>query len=210
MIRKYLPVTMGTSGYTESGQSALLPTRNVSASVSWRHDAPSLRYSVVATIGKAHDVPVWQPAGDTATASASYSPVSVDREFSGVAVSGEWKPRRWLELEGSYQHVSELGWSDGGAPAASPQDSWMGIVRVPLHHRPYQLVVVPQVAVFGARGGTSPSDWINLVIGVEATLKHFTFFWHRENVLNELYRTGGAYPTYETHSRFGFRWNFWN
>jgi hypothetical protein len=210
LVRRHLPLATGSSGYSVQGRSDLPPTQNTSVALSWRHDGRSLRYSVIASTGRSRGVPVWQPSGDSASTSASYSPVPMDRDYSGLAASAVWRPFRILELEGGYRYQADMDWTDGTTPVFSPQQSWQAAIRIPLYFAAYQLEVIPQANTFGARGGSLPADWTTISVGVEATLKHFTFFWHRENLADESYLTGGAYPAYGLHSRFGFRWNFWN
>ena len=210
LVRRYLPLATGSSGYSVQGRSDLAPTQNTSVALSWRHDGSTLRYSLIASTGRSRNVPVWQPSGDSASTSSSYTPVLTDRDYSGLAASAVWRPFRVLELEGGYRYQADMKFTDGTTPAYSPQQSWQAAIRFPLYFAAYQLELIPQANTFGARGGSLPADWATYSVGVEATLKHFTFFWHRENLVDEVYSTGGAYPAYGLHSRFGFRWNFWN
>jgi hypothetical protein len=137
-----------------------------------------------------------------------YAPLPTRHESATVAGHATVRPFSWLELEGSYRHLFLLAEASWAAFAAA--DSWLGAVRVPVAFEGLKLRVSPVCQLEGASGGTLPGSWWLLSFGVDATLKHLTFYWHRDNATDESVRTGGAYPGYGTHSRFGFAWNFWN
>jgi hypothetical protein len=83
-------------------------------------------------------------------------------------------------------------------------------VRLPFTFERVNLRLTPEGQATGGLGGTLPGAWWTLSLGVTASIKQLSVFWFRDNASDETIRTGGAYPWYGTHSRFGFSWNFWN
>lgn len=207
-LRQYLQTVSGAV-YSESGEPDLPLARHVSTALAWRHDRPSLSYDLLAARGSSSDLSVWEPSGDTASLSSTYTPVATRR--SGASLSGHVvaRPWRWFELEGSWRHqfASE---PFALSAAYAPRDTWYGAVRVPLYLEKVHLLLTPEWAAHGAQGGTLPESWSAMSVGIDATLKQLTVFWHKDNLSEETLRTGGAYPWYGAHSRFGFYWSFWN
>ncbi len=95
-------------------------------------------------------------------------------------------------------------------PVFSPQQSWNVTARVRLTFNEGTLDIVPVVKMRGAIGESVPEDYSTVSAGVDIRLKQLRFFYHRENLLDLQYRTGGAEYAYSRHVRYGFRWEFWN
>jgi hypothetical protein len=206
-LRQYLPADSG-SVYGESGDPNLPDARHTGAALVWRRDRPRLSWDMLAAVGSSQDLPVWSPQGDTATLASRYAPVPTDRSGTTLGARATARPWSCFELEGSWRHV----WETGSTPPAaySPEDGWLGAVRLPFTFEHVNLRLTPEGQATGGFGGTLPGPWWTLSLGVTASIKQLSVFWFRDNALDETFRTGGAYPWYGTHSRFGFSWNFWN
>ncbi len=206
-LRRYLRADSGAT-YSVSGTQELPHAEHVQAALAWRYEKPRLLWNLIVSGGRSSDLADWQPQGDTATLSSAYTPVVGPR--SAVSASGRLRvsPVRFIELEGSWRH----DWlAEDTPPAAySPEDAWWGALRLPIESKRLKLRVVPEASALAVRGGTVPEDGWTLSLGAVATLKQLTVFWFRDNALDEPLRTGGAYPGYGAHSRFGFHWDFWN
>lgn len=206
-LRRYLPADSGVT-LSVRGASDLPNAEHMQAAFAWRYEKPRLHWNLLVSEGRSTSLADWQPQGDTATLSAHYAPVITNRE--AVSASGRLRvsPVRFIELEGSWRH----DWLTGGtlASAYSPEDTWWGAFRLPIESRSLRLRVVPEVSALAMRGGTLPEEGWTLSAGATATLKQLTVFWFRDNIKDEPFATGGAWPGYGTHSRFGFYWDFWN
>jgi hypothetical protein len=209
-MRFWLPAQGAGGNYTESGNASLPVTRHQTASLSWRHSSSPLQFTLLASAGTSRDLAVWQPVGDTATEQSAYAPVPFDREFALAGLTFRWQPLRFLILRASYDHLFRNVWNGEGSPVFAPDDQWSAALLVPVRFSTRRMRLIPQVHTRGAAGGSLPDEYATLSAGFEFHLKQFVFYWLRENILDLEYRTGGAEFAYPTHSRYGFRWEFWN
>jgi hypothetical protein len=210
LLRDYPAAADPQSTYGVSGAPQLEPAQHRSAGITLRHESRLLDLFASGAVGRAENLAVWQPTGDTAETGDAYVPLVLGRRWEGVAAYATWRPLSALELWGSGQHLFTNEWLEGGEPAFAPEESWAAGARCPLWIDRLQLSVVPQVAARGARGGTLPEEYATLTAGVDLALKQLTVFIHQENLLDREYRTGGAEYAYDRHTRYGFRWEFWN
>jgi hypothetical protein len=210
LLRYYPAAVDDPTTYAVSAPASLDPARHRSASLTLRHESQALGLFVSGAVGRAEDLAVWQPAGDTATAADVYTPLVIGRRWAGIAASVTLRPWDVLELWGSGQQLFTNEWLESQGPAFAPDQSASVGVRCPLWFKRLQLALTPHVAARGARGGSLPEEYATLSAGVDFALKQLTVFVHQENLLDREYRTGGAEYAYTRHTRYGFRWEFWN
>ena len=206
---RYLPASPSAGAYIETGDRALQHSEDVTVSVSWRHRGRAFDWDAIASGGRSDGAPAWLASGDTAILNATYQPYNLTREFAGAALNIKWRTFRWLGIGGSYDRLLINEWDGGDGPAFSPNETWHGYLQFTLRFLDDKFHVMPVVSTRGARGGTLPDVWATVSAGVDARLKQLTVFWHRENLTDQEYRTGGWAPAYGLHSRFGFSWDFW-
>jgi len=209
-LRRWLPALSGGGGFSVAGNTGLDIMRHKTASFVWQHKDRRVELTALITTGKSEDLAVWQPSGDTATSSVAYLPGAIVRTYSGAGAVLQLRPWQALRLKGSLDRRWSSDSEDWVDPVLSPENSWSATAMLTLVFNDSTLFVTPVVNSRGSFSEARTQVYATLNAGVDVRLKQLQFYYHRENMLDQVYRTGGSAYAYFKHIRYGFRWEFWN